>query len=166
MEKCRHIWRSARSLCIKQGGGAALSVALCVALLDMMRDDIMVDAAAASSEMWKAPICLTLAESNVSICHSPRDRTLVFIKINILCHSKDLFFSPSLFIYLSIYSSFHPPKQVVMIVCACTVTALASGWGRRQRPDPSSAHLPLCLGSKKTNRQNRISARVMQHKYF
>lgn len=78
------------------GGGCA--VCLCVALLDMMRDDIMVDAAAASSEMRKAPICLTLAGSNVSICHSPQDRTLVFIKINILCHSEDLFFYLYLFI--------------------------------------------------------------------
>lgn len=94
-----HLEISLLLMCIAWRGGAALSVCLCVASLDMMRDDIMVDAAAASSsEMRKVPICLTLAESNVSICHSPQDRTLVFIKINILFRSKDLFLLP-LFIY-------------------------------------------------------------------
>lgn len=78
-ETSRHIWWSACCWCVKCGGRGS-AVCLCVALLDMMRNDIMVDATAAFSEMRKVPICLTLAESNVSICHSPQDRTLVFIK--------------------------------------------------------------------------------------
>lgn len=71
-------------LMCKAWSGRGCAVCLCVALLDMMRDDIMVDATAAS-EMRKVPICLPLAKSNVSICHPPQDRTMVFIKINILC---------------------------------------------------------------------------------
>lgn len=43
-------------------------------------------------EMGKDPICLMLAESNVSICHPPQDWTLVFIKINILCTQPSIFF--------------------------------------------------------------------------
>lgn len=78
-----HLEISLLSMC-KAWWGRGCAVCLCVALLDMMRDDIMVDATAAS-EMRKVPICLPLAESNVSICHPPQDRTMVFIKINILC---------------------------------------------------------------------------------
>lgn len=63
----------------------------------------MVDAAAAASEMRKIPICLPLAKSNVSICHPPQDRTMVFIKINILCTQQCRLF---IFIYLFIYIFF------------------------------------------------------------
>lgn len=61
-------------------------------------------------EMRKDPICLTPAQSNVSICHPPQHRTSVFIKVNILSTLLSMFLLFLLFLFF-----FHPLRHVIIV---------------------------------------------------